>query len=110
VTLNDRSLLVAKLLISLYFRKYISFVEVVGRSLVLILIRVIALAIAVATGFGVVSMSIVAENNVYAQWIIPWQLRDAYKQQQHIEGNNQTKILAAERTILHQVIKPIPEK
>lgn len=81
-----------------------------GRSLVLILIRVIVLAIAVVTGFGLVLMSIVAENNAYAQWIIPWQLKDIYKQQQHIEDNNQTKILAAERTILHQVIKHIPEK
>jgi hypothetical protein len=71
---------------------------------------VIVLAIAVATGFGLVLTSIVAENNAYAQWIIPWQLKDAYMQQQHTEGNNQTKILAAERTILHQIIKPIPEK
>jgi len=105
MNLNDRSLLLL-----FYFRKYISFVEVVGRSLVLILFRVIALAIAVVTGFGLVLMSIVAEDNAYAQWIIPWQLRDAYKQQQHIEDNNQTKILAAERTILHQVIKHVPEK
>jgi len=68
------------------------------------------LSIAIVIGFGLVLISMVAENNAYAQWIIPSQLKDAYKQQQHIEDNNQTKILAAERTILHQVIKHVPEK
>ena len=78
--------------------------------MVFILIRFMLLVIAIVIGFGLILLSMVAENNAYAQWIIPSQLKDAYKQQQHIEGNNQTKILAAERTILHQVIKPIPEK
>jgi hypothetical protein len=67
------------------------------------------LAIAIVTGFALILMSIVAENTVYAQWIIPSQLNGAYKQQ-HIEDNNQTKILTAERTILHQFVKPVPEK
>jgi hypothetical protein len=66
-------------------------------------------AIAIVIGFGVLLMSIVAENTAYAQWIIPWQLNGAYKQQ-HIEDSNQTKILTAERTILHQFVKPVPEK
>jgi hypothetical protein len=71
---------------------------------------VIVLAIAVVAGFGVtILMSMVVENNAYAQWIIPWQLKDAYKQQ-HIEGNNQTKILTATTTIIHQFIRPVPEK
>ena len=59
-------------------------------------------------------MSVVAENNAYAQWIIPSQLNGAYKQQQHIEDNNQTKILRAAgtttTTIVHQFVKHIPEK
>jgi hypothetical protein len=69
---------------------------------------VIVLAIAVAAGFGVVLMSIVAENNAYAQWIIPWQLKDAYKQQ-HIEDNNQTKILTTTK-IIHMDHKTISRK
>jgi hypothetical protein len=70
------------------------------------------LAIAIVTGFALVLMSIVAENTVYAQWIIPSQLNGAYKQQQHIEDNNQTKILraAGTTTILHQLIKSVPGK
>jgi hypothetical protein len=70
------------------------------------------LAIAIVTGFALVLMSIVAENTVYAQWIIPWQLNGAYKQQ-HIEDINQTKILRAAgttTTILHQLIKSVPGK
>jgi|GEM_PF-4567004 len=67
------------------------------------------LAIAIVTGSALILMSIVAENNVYAQWIIPSQLNGAYKQQQHIEDNNQTKILGA-TTILHQLIKSVPGK
>lgn len=50
----------------------------------------IVLAIATVTGFGLILMSIVAENTAYAQWVIPSQLNGAYKQQ-HIEDNNQTK-------------------
>jgi len=81
----------------------------------LILIKLMPLAIAIATGFALVLMSIVTENNAYAQWIIPWQLNGAYKQQQHIEDNNQTKILRTAgttltTTILHQFIKHVPEK
>jgi hypothetical protein len=72
------------------------------------------LAIAIVTVFGLVLMSIVAKNTAYAQWIIPSQLNDAYKQQ-HIEDSNQTKILTAAgttsiTTIIHQFIKPVPEK
>jgi hypothetical protein len=67
------------------------------------------LAIAIVIGFGLVLISM-AENNSYAQWIIPSQLKDAYKQQQHIENNNQTKILTATTTTIHQFIKPVPEK
>ena len=79
--------------------------------MVLFPIRVTVLAIAKVIGFGLVLMSIVAENNAYAQWIIPSQTKDAYKQQQHIEDNNQTKILTATTTrIIHQFIKPVPEK
>jgi hypothetical protein len=66
------------------------------------------LAIAIVIGFGLISMT--AENTAYAQWIIPWQLKGTYKQQQHIEDSNQTKILTATTTIIHQFIKPIPEK
>jgi hypothetical protein len=65
------------------------------------------LAIAILMGFGLILMSIVAENTAYAQWIIPSQLNGAYKQQ-HIEDSNQTKILKT-TTILHQ-LKPDPEK
>jgi hypothetical protein len=70
------------------------------------------LAIAILMGFGLILMSIVAENTAYAQWIIPSQLNGAYKQQQHIEDNNQTKILRAAETttILHQLIKSVPGK
>ena len=64
-------------------------------------------AIAIVIGFGVLLMSIVAENTAYAQWIIPSQLKEAYKQQ-HIEDSNETKILTT--TIVHQFIKRIPEK
>jgi hypothetical protein len=53
------------------------------------------LVIAILTGFGLVLMSIVVENNAYAQWIMPSELNDAYKQQQHIEDNNQTNIVTA---------------
>jgi hypothetical protein len=42
-------------------------------------------------------MSIVAENSAYAQWMIPSQTKDAYKQQ-HIKDNNQTKLLTAARS------------
>ena len=79
--------------------------------MVLIPIRLMPLAIAIVTGFALVLMSIVAENTVYAQWIIPSQLNGAYKQQ-HIEDNNQTKILraAGTTTILHQLIKSVPGK
>jgi hypothetical protein len=64
------------------------------------------LAIAIVTGFALVLMSVVAENAVYAQWIIPSQLNGAY---------NQTKILRAAgttttTTILHQLIKSVPGK
>jgi hypothetical protein len=66
------------------------------------------LAIATVTGFALVLMSMVAENTAHAQWIIiPSQLNGAYKQQQHIEDNNQTKILRT-TTILHQLIKSVP--
>jgi hypothetical protein len=93
-----------------YSRKDTSFLWVVGKSLVLILIRLIVLAIAVVTGFGVIIlMSMGVENNAYAQWILPWQLKDGYKQQ-HIEDNNQTKILTAAATTIHQFVKPVPEK
>jgi hypothetical protein len=69
------------------------------------------LVIAIVIGFGLILISMIAENNSYAQWIIPSQLKDAYKQQQHIEDNNQTKILTATTTtIIHQFIKPIPDK
>ena len=70
------------------------------------------LAIAIVIGFGLILISMIAENNSYAQWIIPSQLKDAYKQQQHIEDNNQTKILTATTTttIIYQFIKPIPDK
>ena len=68
-------------------------------------------AIAIVIGFGLILLSMVAENNAYAQWIIPSQLKDAYKQQQHIEDNNQTKIqTTAITTIIHQFIKRVPEK
>jgi hypothetical protein len=71
-------------------------------------------AITIVIGFGLVLMSMVAENNAYAQWIIPLQPKDAYKQQQHIEDNNQTNIVLATTTtttkIIHQFIKPVPEK
>jgi hypothetical protein len=75
--------------------------------LVLILIRLMPLVIAILTGFGIVLMSIVVENNAYAQWIMPWELNDAYKQQQHINtwyikhsnSRGTTKII-------HQFIKP----
>jgi signal transduction protein with GAF and PtsI domain len=69
------------------------------------------LAIAIVIGFGLVLMSMAAENTAYVQWIIPSQTKDAYKQQQHIEYNNQTKTLtAATTTIIHKFIKPVPEK
>ena len=76
-------------------------------------IRLMPLAIAIVTGFALVLMSVVAENTAYAQWIIPSQLNGAYKQQQHIEDNNETKILRAAgtttaTTILHQLIKSVP--
>jgi hypothetical protein len=110
MTLNDKRLLISKLLFSFYCRKVIFFVGRVGKSLVFILIRLMLLAIAIVISFGLVLTSIVAENNAYAQWIIPSQIKDAYKQQQHIEGNNQTKILTGTTTIIHQFIKPVPEK
>ena len=79
--------------------------------MVLISIRLMPLAIAIVTGFALLLMSVVAENTVFAQWIIPSQLNGAYKQQQHIEDNNQTKLLAATTTtIVHQFIKHVPEK
>jgi hypothetical protein len=68
------------------------------------------LAIAIVVGFGLILLSMVAENNAYAQWIIPSQLKDAYKQE-HIEDDNQTNIVTATATtIIHQFIKPVPEK
>ena len=78
-------------------------------------IRLMPLAIAIVTGFALVLMSVVAENTAYAQWIIPSQLNGAYKQQQHIEDNNERKILRASETttattILHQLIKSVPGK
>lgn len=53
------------------------------------------LATAIVISFGLVLMSIVVENNAYAQWIIPSELKDAYEQQQHIQDNNQTNIVTA---------------
>ena len=78
-------------------------------------IRLMPLAIAIIAGFALVLMSVVAENTAYAQWIIPSQLNGAYKQQQHIEDNNETKILRASETttattILHHLIKSVPGK
>jgi len=98
------------LLLSFLFSELKFLLGIVDNSLVLILIRLMLLAIATVTGSGLILMSIVAENNAYAQWIIPWQLKDAYKQQ-YIEDNNQTKILTATTTkIIHQFIKPVPVK
>jgi hypothetical protein len=69
------------------------------------------LAIAIVIGFGLALISIVAESTAYAQWIIPSQTKDPYKQQQHIEDDNQTKTLTATTTtIIHKFIKPVPEK
>ena len=104
------------LLLSFLFSEGHFLLGVVGKSLVLILIRLMPLAIAIVTGFGLIMlMSIVAENNAYAQWIIPSQLNGAYNQQQHIVDNNQTKILRAAgttttTTIVHQFVKHFPEK
>ena len=79
--------------------------------MIFIISRLMPLSIAIVIGFGLVLISMVAENNAYAQWIIPSQLKDAYKQQQHIEDNNQTKIpTTAITTIIHQFIKRVPEK
>ena len=82
--------------------------------MVFIISRLMPLSIAIVIGFGLVLISMVAENNAYAQWIIPSQLKDAYKQQQHIKDNNQTNIVTATATtttiIIHQFIKPVPEK
>jgi hypothetical protein len=61
--------------------------------------------ISIITGFGLIAMPMFAENAAYAQWIIPSQLNDAYRQQ-HIEDNNQTKLV----TTIPSFIKHIPEK
>ena len=78
--------------------------------MVFILIRLMPFATAIVIGFGLILLSMVAENNAYAQWIIPSQLKDAYKQQQHIKDNNQTNIVTEATTIIHQFIKTVPEK